>query len=130
MFDEAKKITRRAGAQFAHPVKAGVKIPRGAMVMLGATHFADNATAAENLRCVGLCAQTADNTEGGDGAVSVPTEKGVFVLPNDPANPVTRAHIGSDCYALDNEFVTSAAAGKSVAGKVVDVDATGVSVEI
>ncbi|MEM9734195.1 MAG: hypothetical protein AAF903_12045 [Pseudomonadota bacterium] len=129
MIDKATNFVRRAGVQFEHPVKAATKIPKGAITMLQAG-MAVNAIAAANLVSAGICTHSVDNSTGADGDKRAPTEKGCFVLRNSSTAPVTRAHIGQDCYAEDNEFVTIDAAGKSKVGKIVDVDASGVSVQI
>lgn len=56
------------------------------------------------------------------------TREVIFRYKNAAADPLTRADINNDCYIVDDESVgrTSGGSTRSVAGKVVDLDATGV----
>jgi len=128
MPSEARKRESRAGDSRALGVKAAVKIVRGVMVVLQAG-WAVTASAAAGLVAVGVSDETVDNTGGANGDKLIKVDRRVFVLENDTVAPVTRAHIGSDCYILDDITVTSDNTGTSVAGRVFDVDARGVSVE-
>ncbi|MBO6553250.1 MAG: hypothetical protein JJ926_03850 [Roseitalea sp.] len=128
MVDTAIKRESRAGHRRSRGMKGGVVIHRGTMVVLAAG-LAQMATKAANLVTIGVADESVDNSNGGDLAKSVEVERRIFVMKNDATNPVTAAHIGSDCYIEDNETVTSDGTGSSVAGRVFDVDARGVSVE-
>lgn len=61
------------------------------------------------------------------GAVLVKIKSGVFRYGNSGAS-ITKAHIGTDCFLVDDDNVhqTNGGATRSVAGKVFDVDSAGV----
>ena len=76
---------------------------------------------------------TVDNLAGAAGAVSAETETGVFRFKNSAAGDlITRADLGVDCYIVDDETVakTSATNTRAIAGKVRDIDADGVWVQV
>ena len=56
-------------------------------------------------------------------------ERGAHLWDNDATNPVTAAHIGTDCYIVDDCTVCSLADGSSVAGKVLGFEDDQVIVE-
>ncbi len=112
------------GRQF--PVAAGVKIWQGALVVLVAGGWAAPGQVATGLIPVGRARHTVDNTEGANGAKSVEVDKGTFRWANDPANPVLQANVGANAYVLDDNTVSILATGRSVAGVIFQIDATGV----
>lgn len=117
------------GRRFRDPVAASMLIYAGAMVALNASGYAVKAvTTATRIRGVAL--DEADNSAGAAGAVSVDIERGTFLLRNDTTNPVTRAHIGTNVYVVDDNTVGSSATSTIVAGKCLDVLPEGVVVEI
>lgn len=112
------------GVQFSDPVAAAVRIFQGALVALDAAGDAVNASSATtNVR--GVAMHGVDNTEGAAGDHRIETRKGVFKFAN---NGLTRADIGTDVNVTDNQTVGGA--GPAVAGKLVDVDASGAWVRI
>jgi carbonic anhydrase/acetyltransferase-like protein (isoleucine patch superfamily) len=82
----------------------------------------------------GLAQEQADNSAGAAGDVTVESQPGVFPFANSAAgDAITRAEIGDDCYIVDDSTVAKTNPGgntRSVAGKIVDVDAKGVWVRI
>lgn len=117
------------GRRFRDPVVADTRIFAGSMVALNATGFALKAvTTATRVRGVALA--EADNTDGAAGDVFVEIERGPFLFRNDTTNPVTRAHIGTSVYVVDDNTVGSSATSTIVAGKCLDVSPEGVTVEI
>lgn len=118
----------RDGVQFTAPVAANVKIYAGALTVLNASGDAAPGSVATTLKAAGRCDETADNTGGAAGAILVSFRKGIFLYKNAAADPLTRADINNDCYVVDDESVgrTSGGSTRSVAGKVVDLDAKGV----
>jgi hypothetical protein len=62
----------------------------------------------------------------------VRTRKGVFRFKNSGADPIDRSHIEGTAYIVDDETVaaTNGTNTRSAAGKIVDLDAAGVWVEI
>lgn len=112
------------------PVAKGAVIPAAVLVALDADGKATEAKKAENLIVVGVSQEAVDNTGGLAGAVSVTVRRGAFVLDNSSTAAVTQAGAFKDCYVEDSSTVTSDATKTSVVGKVLQVDADGVVVEI
>jgi len=113
------------------PVKGGVKIYAGGMVVLDGG-YAKPAAEATGLVCIGRAEEYVDNSDGSDGDVFVNVRRGIFRYNNSSSSDeITRADIGSDCYLVDDETVakTYGSGTRSVAGKVFDVDDEGVWVE-
>lgn len=100
---------------------SNVKIFSGAIVCLEGG-YAVPGKLDTDLVAVGVACETVDNTGGANGAksVSVETSHGVreFLLANDTGDPIVQADVGTDCYVLDDQTVTGASSGASVAGKV------------
>lgn len=127
MLTKDKQVKSRVLALVGHPVAAGTEIFKGALTALNAAGFAVPAAKAVGLRTRGIARKGVDNTGGQDGERVVETRKDESpLLKNDAVDPVTREHIGLPCYILDDETVTSLAAGSSVAGTVEDVTDNGV----
>lgn len=113
------------GQRFADPVAADTRVFSGAMVALDAS---GNAIPAIPLGTImrGVALEEADNTDGSAGALSVPIERGPFLLANDGS--IDRTHIGTGVYVVDDNTVGDT--GTLVAGKCLDVTDFGVVVEI
>lgn len=127
MLTKDKQVQSRILAIVGHPLAAAAVIFKGALTVLDADGNAVSATKAEDLTTVGIARKGVDNSGGEAGAKIVEVRKDEAArLKNDAANPVTRAHIGQPCYILDDETVTSLAAGSSIAGTVEDLDDNGV----
>jgi len=118
------------GRRVSLPVKGGTTIYQGALVALE-DDFAVPAKKAAGLIAASRAEETASNL-GADGAVSVQVSRGIFVYANSAAaaDKVSAAHLLQPCYIEDDQTVTAAAAGSSVAGLVIRVDESGVAVEI
>ena len=112
------------------PMKGGTTIYQGALVALE-DGFAVPAKKAAGLIAASRAEETASNL-GADGAVSVQVSRGIFVYANSTAaaDRVSAAHLLQPCYIEDDQTVTAAAAGSSVAGLVICVDENGVAVEV
>lgn len=120
---------RRDGIQYGRPVAAAKVVFVGAMVGLSGTGFLTPAAADNTLVIDGIAVQSADNTAGADGDLTVFVDKRPHRLNNSAdADLVTAAQIGDDCYAVDDLTVakTNGGGARPVAGKIVDVDADGV----
>lgn len=124
----------RDGEQYEYPVAAGALLYAGALAV-----FAGTATAvqpggvATNLRVAGVCEERANNVGGAAGAIRAKVKRGVFRLRNSSAgDAITLAHVGSNCFIVDDETVaaTNGSSTRSVAGVVRDVDAQGVWVQV
>lgn len=127
-----RNTPRRANADFVYPVGAGKKIYAGAIVMLNAGNAEPGSTATGRV-AVGVAERFVDNTSGAAGAVSVPVRRGLYRFANSAStDAIALTEVGTDCYVVDDQTVakTSASSTRSVAGKVRDVDADGVWVEI
>lgn len=114
----------------AFPVKAGVKIFSGAIVVADVTGYAKPGSADPRLIYLGRAEEQVDNTLGANGAVSVLVRRNAaFKFENSAADPVTVASIGKDCYIADDQTVSAtngAGASQSSAGLVVALEADGV----
>lgn len=102
-----------------------------------ANGFARPATAATGLRIAGVAVRDVDNSQGGDGALSVVVDlshtsgwTSDYSFINDQTNPLTARDVLGDCYALDDQTVTANGAGKSVAGTVMRVAEDGLLVYV
>lgn len=124
---------RRYGHQAAYPVLAATKVLAGTLVALTAAGYAQGGAVATTLKAVGMAEETADNTGGASGDIKVKVRRdGWFRFANSVAGDlITIADIGASCYIVDNQTVakTDGGATRSVAGKVRDVEATGVWIE-
>lgn len=129
-----RDTVRRNGDLAAYPVAAATKIFAGSLVCIQTgANFATKGATATTLRGVGVAEETADNTAGAAGAISVKVRRdGWFRFANSAAaDLIAVADIGADCYVVDDQTVakTNGGATRSVAGKVRDVDANGVWIE-
>lgn len=124
---------RRMGEEVAHPVLAATKVLAGTLVALTAAGYAQGGAVATTLKAVGMAEETADNTAGASGDIKVRVRRdGWYRFANSAAGDlITIADIGNSCYIVDNQTVakTDGAASRSIAGKIRDVDATGVWIE-
>ena len=114
------------------PVAASVTIYEGALVVANSAGYAAPGTTATTLRAVGRADERVTNGVVA-GAVTVKVSKGAFWYVNSGADPITLADLGMNCYIVDDQTVarTSNSAARSIAGRIVNVDATlGVCVEI
>jgi hypothetical protein len=122
----------RTGEDQSDPVKGATKIFAGSLVCLDANGWAVPGATATTLKARGRAEEQADNSGGADGAEAVRTRKGVFRFKNSGADPIDRSHIEGTAYIVDDETVaaTNGTNTRSAAGKIVDLDAAGVWVEI
>ncbi len=123
----------RDGKGYSYPVLAGVKIFAGSIVVIDSSGWAKPAVTATALRAVGRAKFQVDNTDGGNGDVSVEVEHGVFQYANSAdSDEITKADVGNACYLVDDGTVakTSASNTRSIAGWIRAVEADGVWVEL
>ena len=128
----ARNTPERAGDVVGYPVKASVKAIQGGIAVLNAGYAAPGTTAL-NLVAIGRFEETVDNTAGSNGDVSVQVKRGTFKFGNSSAGDlIAQADVGADCYIVDDQTVakTSATNTRSVAGKIIAVDADGVWVKL
>ncbi|KAF1692757.1 hypothetical protein CSC62_14075 [Pseudoxanthomonas jiangsuensis] len=75
----------------------------------------------------------AEETVTGDGAKTVTYRRGTFHFANSASGDlIGHGDIGATCYLVDNQTVakTDNSAARKAAGKIIDVDANGVWVEV
>lgn len=129
---QPRNTPTRKGSNLGDPVAAGVVIHAGALVMLTAAAFATPGATATGLKSRGVAMFSVDNSDGGDGDQILEVERGVFRFENDEGDAIDRTHIGESSYAVDDQTVAATDGGgtRSVAGKIIDVDTSGVWVEV
>lgn len=112
------------------PMAANVLLFAGAIVMLDAAGNAIPGKTATGLTPRGVAQEQVDNSAGIAGAAHITSRSGCHRFKNDGS--VTRAHIGAMAYVIDDETVANSDGGsaRSALGKIVDVDAVGVWVDI
>lgn len=122
---------RREAHVFSYPVAANALILKGALVVLAAGFAAPGSTAT-GLITAGRAEETVDNRGGAAGAVRATVRRGVLLLTNLPADAVTGADRGADCFVVDDETVarTNGGGTRSRAGRVIDLEGGGVWVEV
>lgn len=128
----ARNTPERAGDVLGYPVKASVKPIQGGIAVLNAGYAAPGTTAL-NLVAIGRFESTVDNTAGANGAETVEVKRGTFKFGNSSAGDlIAQADVGADCYIVDDQTVakTNGTNTRSVAGKIIAVDADGVWVKI
>ena len=111
------------------PVKGKTTIFQGSIVAIDENGFAVPGTKAVGLKAAGRAEETVENG-GADGDAVVRVKRGVFVFENASGDEITAADVLGPCYIEDDQTVTKAAEGASVAGLVVRVDDEGVAVEM
>ncbi len=127
---QARTLVETEGRQSNPPMKGATTILQGALVVMEAGLAVPGKTAL-NLTAVGVAKETVVNA-GADGATKVPTERGTFKFFNLASDPVVAGDIQKDCYIVDDQTVakTSGTNTRSVAGKIIEVEADGVFVRV
>ena len=123
----------RTAEDFEFPVAASTLIYAGSLVCINASSLATKGAVATTLKCVGVAQERADNSAGAASAIRVKVRRGCFRFSNSSAaDLIALADIGADCFIVDDQTVakTNGGSTRSVAGKIRDVDADGVWVQI
>lgn len=123
----------RTAEDFEFPVAAATLIYAGSLVCINASSLATKGAVATTLKAVGIATERADNSAGAAGAIRVKVRRGCFRFANSSAGDlIALADVGADCYIVDDQTVakTNGGSTRSVAGKIRDVDADGVWVQI
>lgn len=107
-------------------VAASTTIYQGALVVINTSGYAIGGTTATTHQCtMGRAAETVDNSAGANGAKNVQVEPGVFKFNNSAGgDEVLLTHVGEICYVVDDNTVASVSTGRSIAGTVVQIDAS------
>lgn len=127
---QSKRTSYRRGEIYSRAVKAGVNIFQGAMVCLE-DGFAVPARTATNLVADGIAREPVDNSNGADGEQRIDVQPLTTYIENSTgSDAITIADIGSDCFIVDDQTVSKTDGGgtRSVAGKITEVDDSGVLV--
>jgi hypothetical protein len=116
------------------PVKANHRIFKGALVVrLAADGLAESGAAGTTFRALGIAEDEANNLGGAAGAIRVRVRRGTFHFKNSAAgDQIVQADFYKDCFIVDDETVakTNGSTTRSIAGRVMGIDASGVFVEI
>lgn len=127
---EGRNTKRRTGDKLSVVPNSGAVIYAGTLVtLLTATGLAVPGGTASAGPVVGVATETIT----GDGVKATDLEKGIFKFANSAAaDLIAKADIGATCYVVDNQTVakTDNSAARKAAGKIIDVDADGVWVEV
>lgn len=117
---------KSSGLRVNLPVAATKKIFIGGLICISATGYALPGYTATTLKTIGIAEYGVDNSSGADGDLRVTVERTPAWLVNSGADAVGQADIGSSCYVVDDQTVakTNGTNTRSVAGKVLDVDAS------
>lgn len=128
---EDRNTPMRDGTMLSVPAAASQRFYAGALAAINAAGYATPGATATTLMGAGRVESSVDNTAGADAEAVVAIRKGIFRYENDATDTVTRAHIGQDCYMVNDQSVASnnGTGSRSVAGKVFDVDPDGVWVK-
>lgn len=113
----------------AVPMAAGVKILAGTMVALDSNGLLNPVSGGTGQVIIGVALHTYDNTNGAASAYTMEVTRGCFKFLNDTVAPVTQSLMLQSIYALDNQTLTATATGHSIAGKLIQLDTTGVIVQ-
>jgi hypothetical protein len=120
----------RKGEYYSYPVAAATTIYAGAIVALNATGYAVNATDTAGQIVVGVADDEIINT-GAAGDLFVRVRKGSFKLSNaSAAQTIAIADVAKNCFVVDNDTVGVSSTNSVIVGKVVQLDADGVWVQI
>lgn len=121
----------RPGDRIVHPLEAAATIYAGTMVGRGAGGFAIPG-GPDAAAILGMATADASNP-GANGDASVEVDRKVVPRFDNSAaaDEITRADIGNDCYAVDDQTVakTDGSETRPVAGRIVDVDDDGVWIQ-
>lgn len=110
------------------PVAAGAVIHEATMVAIKEDGYAVEASKAEKLKVAGVAVLFVDNTSGADGAQFVKVRRAAFVFGNDGS--IKQTDMLKEAYVADAQTVTITSTGSSVAGRIVGVDADGVTIDL
>ena len=105
------------GAEFSYPLYTSTSIPKGAMVSVNSSGYAVNTTNTNGDTFVGVCMRAASSVDSTATGGLVPDvyvrvrRKGVFSM---VASGMALTTVGTDMYAVDNQTVTTTAAGSYI----------------
>jgi len=128
---QGRNTPEAAGDIEEYPVLAAAICYEGGIAVLDGDGYCKPGVTATGLIAVGRFERRADNSAGESGDIRAKVKKGVFRFANTAgADEVTIAHVGDNCYVVDDQTVAIVATGRSIAGRVEQVDAQGVWVRM
>jgi hypothetical protein len=114
-----------------YPVLAGALCYEGGIAVLDSNGYCKPGVTGAGLIAAGCFQARADNSAGASGDIRAKVKKGVFRFANSAgADEVLISHVGDNCYIADDQTVAIVATGRSIAGRVEQVDAQGVWVRM
>lgn len=128
---ENRYTKHRDGLVTAHPLKVDAKIYKGSLVCADDTGYATPGDDTLDYKFLGVALESADNTGGADGAVTVRVQtSGVFSFAKSGA--ITIADVGAALYIVDDQTVGLAATTTNdvACGKLEGLDGSDVWVRI
>jgi len=128
---KARDTRERGRDLLVLPVAAATTIFQGGLVAVNASGYAVPGSVATTLKGAGRAEETIDNSAGSAGDKSVTIKRGVFKFKNHGADACVQGDTLADCYIVDDETVakTNGTNTRSKAGKILEVEATGVWVD-
>ena len=127
---EGRNTKRRNADRVSGLVNSGATIYAGTLVtrLASGGNLVPAGTAS-----AGVAVGVAEETVTGDGVKTLEYSRGCYQFANSASGDlITTADIGNTCYVVDNQTVakTDSSGTRKAAGKIVDVDAGGVWVEV
>lgn len=133
MLTKDRNTPHREGVFTQEPLTAGVQVHAGGLVVSdSATGYSKAGATGLGLVARGVAQESATGGDN-DGDVSVKVRRGAHQFKNSAGgDEITRAHLELTAYIVDDETVasTDGAGTRSAAGKIIDVDADGVWIDI
>lgn len=121
----------RPGRLIYPPIAAATIIYAGTLVAANASGHAVPASDAPGLRVMGCAQETVDNSEGAAAAAGVSIRPGCFRFNNSGSDAVTASETGKFCFIEDDNTVCkTGGAHRIIAGRVFEVEADGVWIEL
>jgi len=126
-----RNTAARVGSQLSLPVASATIIYAGSLVARDATGNAVPASNTVGLVVVGMAEAQVDNTAGVAGALNITVRRNhSFRFANSAASALTAADIGATAMVEADDIVAKATTNSIAAGKVLEVEASGVWIEI
>lgn len=127
---QARSVVEHEGVYSEAPVKGATTIHQGALVVTDSGLAVPGKTAT-SLTVLGVAVTTVQNV-GADGAKKVLAKRGTFKFFNLGADAILAGDVGKDCFIVDDQTVakTNGTNTRSVAGKIIGVEADGVFVRV
>ena len=127
---EGRNTKRRDGTKLSVVPNSAAVLYAGTLVTL---LTASGLAVAAGTASAGVAVGVASETVTGDGVTPTDLLRGIFQFANSAStDEIKKADIGATCYVVDNQTVakTDNSAARKAAGKIIDVDANGVWVEV